>query len=158
MGQKLTGPKVDWAKSGHCRVFFPVAPPNTTSPPRLRVCRAAGCHSSTHTRCRVGVCSNRCTGPALPCFVATCIHTVHVAACSELVQPGCPVGCCSLHCTSRAVHFTIPYPCWETTPGGGSLLNDGALSFPSITWFRAAQLPPSVGGPTTPSTTASWAW
>ena len=76
-------------------------PPSTT-PPRLRVCRAVGCHSSTHSRCRVGFCSNhcrssRCRATRQPASTQPTCRRPH---CSELVQPGCPVGYCNLHCTS----------------------------------------------------------
>ena len=84
----------------HARLL-PSCPPSTT-PPRLRVCRAVGCHSSTHSRCRVGSCSkhcrsSRCRATRQPASAQPTCRRPH---CSELVQPSCPVGYCNLHCTS----------------------------------------------------------
>ena len=93
-------------------------PPSTT-PPRLRVCRAVGCHSSTHSRCRVGFCSNhcrssRCRASRQPSPTQPTCRRPH---CSELVQPGCPVGYCNLHCTSPRCPLHDPLSLSENGQG-----------------------------------------
>ena len=120
-----------FAQRAETRTSSSQLPPNTT-PPRLRVCRAVGCHSSTHFRCRVGSCSNL-QKLALPCYAATCTQpTSRRPHCSELVQPSCPVGYCDPQCTSPRCPLHDPLSLWGKRRGNGSLLNDGSATPTSL--------------------------
>ena len=136
--------------------------PNTT-PPRFRVCRAVGCHSSTHSRCRVGFfCSNhcrgsRCRGTRQPASTQPTCRRPH---CSELVQVALLVVAISI-VQAHAVPFSRSLIPVGKRPGGRlaaerRLRNPQPLSFNHLA--ARSSIAVVCGGPTTPSTTASWAW
>ena len=108
-------------------------PPSTT-PPRLRVCRAVGCHSSTHSRCRVGFCSNHCRS-------SRCRATRQPAS----TQPTCRRPVLQRTRATRLPCWLLQSPLYQPTlstsrslilvgkrPGGGSLLNDGSATPTSL--------------------------
>ena len=114
-------------------VFFPVAPQHHShiSPSQgwflLNHCRSSRCRvtrqlASTHPRVGANIAANSCNWVAL-LVVAISIVPAH------------------------AVHFTIPSPCRETRRRLAAERRRRVPFLRSITWLRAAQLPPSVGVP-----------